>query len=365
MLATSVINGSGTATLTASQLAEALSGTAARSWFRIGDESFAIGGASVSSEAELLMQLIYTKLVDTGFRADEYHVAMKQIETMYRRMERDIGGAEPLHLDAFFSGGATPSGLAGWDECRDYELADVVDWVTPHLRGAPLELSIVGDLDVDLMTALAGKYFGSLQRRDYRPDIVTSADFPAGREYRVEIDSTIDKALVKYGWLTDDDRDHSRARRLHVLAAVLEERVRQLMREELGKSYSPAAYSETSRIYPGYGAIYAEVLVDRASIDIARDALDSIGHSFSSKPIDDEELERAREPIVTDLMESIRTNGYWLHSVLSLSSRDSRQLEWPLTLISDFDSVTSEQLNDLARRYLQDSRRGVGIAVTR
>lgn len=361
MLASSLVNGSGTATLTKSQLDEALSGNSVHVRFRVGEEAFAIEGQAISSEAELLLQVVYTMLKDPGFRPDEYLVAMKNFDTMYRRLEQDINGAERLYLDAFFTGDAKETGLPDWEQFKKFELDDVVDWLTPAFLDAPLELSIVGDIDTDALVALAGKYFASLPGRKLTEAFEPAATFPAGEEYEIAIDSTIDKALVKYGWLTDDFSDNTRSRRLHVLAVVFEERLRRKMRDELGKAYSPTAYSVASRIYPGYGAIYAEVVVDRASIDIARNVLAGIGSSFVSDPVDEIEVERAREPIVTSLKDTTRTNGYWLHSVMSLSSRNGGQLVWPTTLISDFDSITSDQINELARTYIRDDRRGTAI----
>jgi hypothetical protein len=60
--------------------------------------------------------------------------------------------------------------------------------------------------------------------------------------------------------------------------------------------------------------------------------------------------------MVTSLLDSVKSNGYWLSSVLSLSSRYPEQLEWPKTIISDFSSITADEINGLARKYLESSR---------
>ena len=57
----------------------------------------------------------------------------------------------------------------------------------------------------------------------------------------------------------------------------------------------------------------------------------------------------------------MRTNGYWLNSVLSLSSRNNDQLLWPVSLIDDFGSISTKEVNDLAQRYITGERRAVGI----
>ncbi|MGW8193712.1 MAG: hypothetical protein ACWGOX_05545, partial [Desulforhopalus sp.] len=62
----------------------------------------------------------------------------------------------------------------------------------------------------------------------------------------------------------------------------------------------------------------------------------------------------AREPILTSLNDSLKTNRYWLYSVLSLSARYPLQLQWPKTLISDYKTITVAEVNDLAGKYLQN-----------
>jgi zinc protease len=47
-----------------------------------------------------------------------------------------------------------------------------------------------------------------------------------------------------------------------------------------------------------------------------------------------------------------QTNRYWLDSVMTLSSRHPRQLEWPLTIQEDFASITAKEISDFAARYL-------------
>jgi len=355
-LSAAVINGSGTAVMTEAQLDEALSGTSVNARFRIGEESFSFAGTSVSSEAELLFQLLFTLFTDPGFRKDEYQAVMKRFKSMYQRMEQDINGARRMHLESFFTGNARGSGLPAWDEFNALQLDDITAWLVPYFSNGPLELSVVGDFDAAEIAALAGKYFGGIPAAGAVPVPELEAVFPAGQQYEITIESSIDKALVTVGWLTDDAEDRSRARRLHVLAAVFEERVREKLREELGTVYSPRVYSTVSRVYPGYGMIRAEVVVDRASVGIAAATLGDIADSLSSDPVKPEEVERARKPIVTSLKDQVRTNGYWLYSVLSLSSRHPLQLEWAKTMLEEFAAVGCAQIDELARAYLIEER---------
>jgi len=54
----------------------------------------------------------------------------------------------------------------------------------------------------------------------------------------------------------------------------------------------------------------------------------------------------------------VRTNRYWLQSVLSLSSRHPEQLVWSKTIIADYSSIEKAELDQLAAQYL-DNRKAV------
>ena len=72
--------------------------------------------------------------------------------------------------------------------------------------------------------------------------------------------------------------------------------------------------------------------------------------------VTDEELERAKQPILTSLRESTRTNGYWIGSVLSSAQEEPQRLEWSRTRYADNESVTAAELTALAKLYLDPAR---------
>jgi len=69
-----------------------------------------------------------------------------------------------------------------------------------------------------------------------------------------------------------------------------------------------------------------------------------------------EELERARLPARTATRESLRTNSYWLQSVLNRSQEKPEVLEWARSRTADIEAITAAELSELARRYLGRDR---------
>jgi zinc protease len=177
--------------------------------------------------------------------------------------------------------------------------------------------------------------------------------FPAGREQRFSVPSSIDKALLIVAWGTSDFWDIDRTRRLNLLAAVLDDRLRIKIREELGATYSPRVTSQPSRGQEGFGLLQSTLVVapDQAA-PLAR-VIRETAASLGSKGVGEDELRRALEPILTSIRDIKRNNRYWMESVLNLSSRHPQQLQWPLSIIEGFAAIKAEELTALAKRYLQ------------
>jgi zinc protease len=57
---------------------------------------------------------------------------------------------------------------------------------------------------------------------------------------------------------------------------------------------------------------------------------------------------------LTSLRESERTNGYWLNAVLSRARETPQRLDWARSRYSDNESITVEEINELASAYLDE-----------
>lgn len=356
ILAEAVVRESGLGGLTRSELEEALAGTSVDASFRVGPESFAISGKGLKGELELLFQLLRAQLVDPAFRPEAYALSMERFSQMYDQLSSSVEGMLRLKAEQFLAGGNTHYGLPPRDLFMQLGLDRVREWLTPVLAQGVLEVSVVGDIDLDEVVTLAGRYFGSLDRLAAPVGVTEQITFPAGEKRLWEADTNIDKALVMVAWPTDDFWDIARTRRLNILAAVLDDRLRLEIREKLGAVYSPAVYNAPSRVAPGYGVLRAMMTVDPAEADSLVAKVGEIATGLAERGITDEELRRSLEPSLTSIKDMMKTNRYWMESVLSLSSRHPAQLQWPLTIREDFAAITAADISGLAAHYLKADR---------
>ncbi|MHB1351168.1 MAG: M16 family metallopeptidase [Desulfobulbaceae bacterium] len=353
MLAEAVLRESGLGGLTGAELEEALAGTTARVSFRVGQESFSLNGSGLAGELELLFQLIMTQLRDPAFREEAFQLSRERFAQMYDQMENSVEGALQLQGERFLAGGNVRYGIPPREEFMRLRLADVQEWLGPLLSQGTLEISVVGDIDPEEVVPLAARYLASLERTpapDHPPEVLV---FPRGQRLEASVPTAIDKALLVLAWPTDDFWDIGRTRRLNILSAVLDDRLRLEIREKMGAAYSPSVVSLPSRVAPGYGVLRAMVTVDPARADELAGRVLAVAAELAEHGVTEEELNRSLEPSLTSIKDMMKTNRYWLESVLALASRHPEQLGWPLTIEGDFASISAPEISNFAARYLQ------------
>lgn len=356
LLAERVVNESGTKKLAKSELDRVLAGSTVKLDFKVNEASFSWNGSAVNKDLEFLFQMLQARCMDPVVREDVHKMALQGFEQMYGQMASDVSGVMQLSGESFLAGGNKAFGLPSWQEFSALEAGQIRDWVEPAILSAALEVSLVGDFDLSQARELARMYLAPLTKREQGKATAEQLRFPAGEVLRLPVESSIDKAMLVVAWPTADFWDIERTRRLYLLTEIFSDRLRKVIREKLGATYSPQVFNRPSRIYPGYGVLRAQLIVAPAQIDLLSREVVQVASDLWKSGVTAEELERAKAPMLTSLKDMVRTNGYWLNSVLALSSRYPQQLQWPATILSGFGSVTREQLSVLAREYLDPAK---------
>ena len=359
ILAENTINISGSDRLPQSAIDAVTAGSSLELRFHIGETAFTWSGSALSKDFELLIQVLQTLLFDPGFRENQFAVAMKKVAMMYEKISHEIDGAMVLDVQPFLAGYNPHFGLPPWKDIAGLEYSTVENWFRSFSQPKDLEISLVGDFNKEEVIAIFSKYFGGRTFQQVNNAKGTVVQFPIGKTLNVEIETSIDKALVVVAWPTNDFWDIQRTRRLHILADVFEDRVRKVIRETLGAAYSPSVSSFASRAHPGYGFLLAQVITKPGDEEVILREIMKISDQLTEHGVSTDELLRAKKPMVTAITDHIRTNPYWLASVLALSSRYPQQLEWPETMLHDFSSINEKDISWMAKKYLKKSQAAI------
>lgn len=347
--------------LTADELARVLSGRIYSSTFSVGTDAYQLSGATRPADLQLQLQLLTAYLTDPGLRPAPF----EQIKAFFPQILAQQM-ATPAGAFAIQSGALLASG----DQRQAFPAAaDIAGWtndqlkagVTAGLAQGPIQVVIVGDTTVDDAIAAVGSTLAALPARGPAPTPApasTVVRFPAGTPEPIRLTHTgpAEQALGYVAWpAADSVGDETEARRVNLLAAVIELRVLARIREELAIAYSPNAGASSSDVYADYGSIFvtAQTTPENQAPFFAE--VDAIAASLRDTPITGDELTRARAPQVEALRRSQAGNEYWLGQLSEVATQPAAAAEIT-THISDLEAVTPADIQALAQRYLVPSK---------
>lgn len=354
-MADMLVNKSGLGKMTKTELEEAIAGTNTFVEFDVNSSYFQFSGSTIPENIELLFQLLYTWMKDPGYRETAWQVAMQETAQMYKQMSHSIDGAMALYGERFLAAGDTRFGMPSMEEINRLEMDMVKNWIDPA-RYDRVEISVAGDFDPEIVKKLAARYFASwpvARQGKYRKE---SIGFPIGKNMNRQVETKIKKGMVVVAWPTTDYSDISLVRRLSMLGEVLSERMRVEIREKLGATYSQYAYNRSSRIYKGRGIFKAVLSIDPNMSETIVDSVKKLAKELAEKGVGQDEFNRSIDPALTGIKDMLRTNSYWLNTVLTGSLRSPEQIEWCRTIQKDYASITAEEISALAKTYLDDKK---------
>ncbi|MBB5190528.1 zinc protease [Silvimonas terrae] len=327
--------------------------------FRVSNDAFTFGGSTNQDNLLLQLQLFTAYLTHAGYRPEALTMARKAIVETQTELAHTPEGKLQTNIAAELANHDPRFGIPDQKVLMGRSLDEVKAWVQPQLDKGPLEISIVGDIDVNKTIAAVAQTLGTLPEREIKPDYASQriVNFPDKAEsLRYTVPTEINRGLVYLVWPATDGRDIHLARRFNLLAEVFKNRLWDTIRTQMGSSYSPEAFAQLSETFTGYGSVGVLITVEPEQADKVTTAVQKIAADMQAHGVTEDELERARAPILTGIRDSERTNGYWLGTVLNGSQEIPAKLDWARSRAADYQSITKADLDSLARHYLIKDR---------
>ncbi|MFN0128833.1 MAG: M16 family metallopeptidase [Verrucomicrobiales bacterium] len=333
-----------------------LAGRTASVTFAVGEDAFALAGSTTRDDLDVQLQLLCAYLSDPGWRPEADRLFRQTAGALFAQVAHALEAQPQVQIEPWLRGSDHRFAFPSQEEALARTLGEAKAWLAPALTRGSLDIGIVGDFDPAAAEKLIAATFGALTgpREDPKQSIKPLAFPDPGRQI-MRFQSKIEKGLVAAHFPTTDRSDIQTARRLQILAAIFSDQLRERIREELGESYSPRASAAFSDVFPGYGYIFANVLVAPSQAEKVSTAIREIATSLQENGASEDDLERARKPLLAAIEDQRRTNTYWLNMVVATGQRDPRRLDWARTLSTDFQAVTAPEVASLARLYLSPS----------
>ncbi len=357
-----VFNGGGLAAHSEDDLRRLTAGKQVGVGYGMGSDAFSLGGNTTKEDLLFQFELMCAYLENPGWREEGLIQLRQQLPLIYQQMEHLPQGPLLLEfLPALHDGDPRFAQLPPQEQAEAVDVDDVRTWLAPQLANGPIELTIVGDVDVDDVIDKAAQTFGRLPvRRDIRPysDRRAVGSPVAGLRMNRDIATMIPKSLVFMAFPTDDGMEASRRRHLSFLGAVVSDRLRLEVRERLGAAYSPGAGSQADTTFEGVGMVTIQANSDPDKVDTLVEACLAVADDLAINGITEEEVHRLREPRLSQLRDARRTNGWWLGAISNVQT-DTDTLPDLRSIDAFYEGLSAGPLNELAAKYLPRERASV------
>ncbi|WOE74223.1 M16 family metallopeptidase [Alterisphingorhabdus coralli] len=323
--------------------------------FDAGADYFGSYVTTTTENTLLQFQILAAYLTAPGYRDSAVERYRKGFDNYYARIEATPDAALGTHIGEIISDGDPRFTLAPQDELEALDFNDLRQIVSEPFTRAPLEIGVVGDIDPDVIIADVAKTFGALPARESNSREYADQrqrSFTANRSTRyIAHDGEPHQAILRYYWPTADDSDFASTIRSSLLAKVLQLRLTDILREELGSSYSPSASSFMSSVYDDFGYLTFGSAVDFNDRAKVRETMRDIVAEIIASPATEDELLRARKPILERLKQRETSNSSWI-AIVDEAQTDKEALQRYRILPEVIAQVTVDDLQQEARKWL-------------
>ncbi|MGE3165943.1 MAG: M16 family metallopeptidase [Planctomycetota bacterium] len=306
------------------------------------------------------MQLAHALLTDGRVEASSFDTWKESTLRQIEMMETLAQGQLQKTLAAVFFAGDPRFSPMTKEALASLSPAQGEAWGHAIMKGAPLEVAIVGDIREAEALPLALRYLGSLPKatRDIHclDALRTVARGPGPYSKSVEFETLTPQAIVVSGFVGCDASDTKDRRALQLVTRILTDRMTTTVREEKQLAYGISCSSSPNPALRQGSLIIAGAVTDPDRTDELAKTLREMFASFVADGPTEEEVAAARKQLRNEFETGSKEPDFWL-GILSDMRYRGRNLDEIKQLPGYYDSITAEQLKATAAKYFVDEQR--------
>jgi zinc protease len=349
---------SGAGGIKAQDLVKLLAGKVASASPQISLSTHSIAGSASPADLETGLQLLHEDFTAPGDDPDAFALMQRQLEAAVANRDQSPGRvfgervSQVNTCDHYTSQPLTTERIASLDRRKM-----VAFYHDRFSNAADFSFFIVGAFKIDAVLPLLAQYVGSLPSTGHR-----TAQF---KDVGLCFPSTIQRAVVKKGqeprgqtvisFFADPGTDPGEQENAAAATNVLQTALRDILREELGQTYSVSVGLEQRIPQLGYGRMEVRFGSAPENIDpMTERVMKEIKRLQEEGPSDDLTM-RAKEGAKRAYETNLKQNGYWLRrlATLHLLGQDPAEI---LRRPDRISAVTPELLRGVFRRYFPMDR---------
>ncbi len=357
-LAPSYVGFAGAGGLKATDLQKALTGKLVSAQPYISLSTHGVQGSAAPAQLETALQLLYQQMTAPGDDADAFALMKKQLEAMVANRGRSPGqvfGEKLAQVNSsshYTSQPLTPERVAALN--REKMTAFYRE---RFANAADFTFFMVGAFKVDEALPLLAQYVGSLpstgQRSARFRDV--GIHFPESSQ-RVKVEQGREpRGQTVISFFADPSPDPVEQENISAATTVLDIALRDILREDLGQTYTVSV--NLSQPLPQRGEGHIEVRFGAAPENLeamTSRVMQEIKRLQQDGPTEDL-INRAKESARRNYETALKQNNYWLGRLQTINMLGLNPSDI-LTRRQRIDAVTRQTVQDVFKRYFPADR---------
>ena len=319
-------------------------------------------GGTFSTSTDTLttqLQLITAYMTDPGYSDSVLPLFRKNVEQGAKQRKNTIGAVKSYEVVNAIYGNDYRIGSAPTEAILQRDFTELKPILDQALQQGPLMVTVVGDVDVTEIVAEVAATLGSLPIQVAAPQHrwLTDIALQTGTEFTLYHAGNPENASVTRYFKTTDNQDLTKALQLKILGAVVQLKVQDVIREQLGAAYSPSARAFGSNSIKGDGILLLDTLTTPDQITLVQSTYDALIAGLKTPGnITDDEVKRAIEPMLANWKTAKEQNSFWLSRLKVMHTRSDSLARFEAQP-GIYAQITPEVLTLLAREYLTEKNK--------
>ncbi len=335
----------------ASELSEIFAGKNIGVNMGIGSERLLFVGSTNPEDVEDQLKAWTALLTAPGYRPEWKEKFIESLKASFHTIDSTPGGIAARDLGRIWTNGDRRFGYVDQSEYEAASIEDVKSVLAPILRDGAIEIGVVGDFDKDAIIDIVAKTYGALPPRRAFFDPLSEAfnlDFPEPDRVTLTHTGAENQGAIYLAWPISQVWSVERSRRYSLLQYIFQNRMTEIIREDMGITYSPSAALRFDRNNVDYGYVSASMTSDPQYFEAFENAAKDIAANLRSGGITSDELERARKPLIQSFERSEKENSNWIRLVAQ-SQTEPETLDWRRSRRGAFEAMTTADLDQAAK----------------
>ena len=336
-------------------LRAALAGSSAQPMLYAATDHFGGSGAVVAKDLERQMHLMAAYLTDPGKREDAVRLFRRGLPEYYSRLDATPQSALSVAIGKTMNGDDPRFTVPDQKALEAADFGQLDKALGDALATNRLEIALTGAIDEDAAIAIVAKTFGALPPRKAAPvddkEARKTAWSGATGNHNVMHRGEANQLSWRRLWTTTDDSDDRLQNAMSLFAKIVEIRLLDELRENLGATYGASAYSDMSSTFRGRGVFGISTDGDPKDLAAIEAAVDAVVAELLAAPASADLFERARKPTLEAYADWKKQNGTWARLTAEAQS-DPAKLDEFRRSEDQFRSITADEVWKAGKQLL-------------